>query len=461
MTMQDNDKHYFLFAPLKALSAAETRHSARWIARSLVWLFLLLLLLLSITPWQQNIRGVGRVIAYMPSERQQFVSAPVEGRITKWLIKEGAQVKQGDVLAELLDNDPLLVERLQSEQQALLARQIAVENRVETFREQVRMSERARPQALSAAQSRINMAQERQKAAHQAVIANKAANQTSRKNLDRQAQLQSKGLASTRTLELTQLEMAQRDAEVARSQATLEAAKNEVDALQADWQKLVADSAASIEKARADLNKTIEDQNYIKTDLLKLETRLARQKNLTVTAPRDGTVLRLLANPNAEMIKAGQAIAILIPHTEQRAVELWIDGNDLPLIVTESRVRLQFEGYPSIQFGGWPEFSVGSFAGKVALIDSTDDGKGHFRILVTPDVNEIAWPNERFLRQGVRTNGWVLLGKVTLGYELWRIFNNFPLLVLPEHNLTQDSKDSKSKDSDKSYDASAEKKDDK
>ena len=40
----------------------------------------------------------------------------------------------------------------------------------------------------------------------------------------------------------------------------------------------------------------------------------------------------------------------------------------------------------------------------------------------------------RFLRQGVRVNGWVLLSQVTLGYELWRIFNGFPMLILPELN---------------------------
>jgi membrane fusion protein, adhesin transport system len=163
-----------------------------------------------------------------------------------------------------------------------------------------------------------------------------------------------------------------------------------------------------------------------------LQTRLARQQTQTVTAPRDGIVLRLLANPGAEMVKPGQGLAIFVPDTEERAVELWVDGNDLPLIVTDSRVRLQFEGYPAIQFGGWPEFSVGSFGGRVALIDATDDGKGHFRVLVRPDPNDITWPSTRFLRQGVRVNGWVLLGQVTLGYELWRIFNGFPPLILPE-----------------------------
>lgn len=356
---------------------------------------------------------------------------------------------QGEVIAELLDNDPLLLQRLANERQALLDRQSAVENRVETFREQLRMDELSRPQALAAAESRLEMGKQRQKAAAQALDAARAARQTASLNLNRQQQLQQKGLASRRTLELAELDMAQRSADSERAQATLIAAKDEINALTADRQKLLADTAASVEKARAELNKAIEDQNYVRADLLKLETRLARQQTQTIAAPRDGTVLRLLANPNAELVKAGQALAILVPDTEQRAVELWVDGNDLPLIVTGSHVRLQFEGYPAIQFGGWPEFSVGSFGGRVLLIDATDDGKGHFRILVGPDPDDIPWPDTRFLRQGVRVNGWILLGRVTLGYEMWRIFNGFPPLVLPEPEVKDTGKDDgKKSDSD-------------
>jgi hypothetical protein len=77
----------------------------------------------------------------------------------------------------------------------------------------------------------------------------------------------------------------------------------------------------------------------------------------------------------------------------------------------------------------------------VVLIDATDDGKGHFRILVMHDPDDIAWPDPRFLRQGVRVNGWILLGQVTLGYELWRIFNGFPPLVLPEPEVKESVKD--------------------
>ena len=71
---------------------------------------------------------------------------------------------------------------------------------------------------------------------------------------------------------------------------------------------------------------------------------------------------------------------------------------------------------------------------------ATDDGKGKFRVLVLPDETTQEWPNERFLRQGVRANGWVLLDRVPLWYEIWRNMNGFPPVV-----STEEPKDDKSK----------------
>lgn len=62
----------------------------------------------------------------------------------------------------------------------------------------------------------------------------------------------------------------------------------------------------------------------------------------------------------------------------------------------------------------------------MAVVDATDNGQGLFRILVVPDETDQDWPSERYLRQGVRANGWVLLNQVTLGFELWRKLNGFP-----------------------------------
>jgi hypothetical protein len=72
---------------------------------------------------------------------------------------------------------------------------------------------------------------------------------------------------------------------------------------------------------------------------------------------------------------------------------------------------------------------VGTFGGQVAAVDAADDGQGRFRILVVPDQQDQPWPTAQILRQGARSNGWVLLDQVPLGYELWRRINGFPQTV--------------------------------
>jgi hypothetical protein len=47
---------------------------------------------------------------------------------------------------------------------------------------------------------------------------------------------------------------------------------------------------------------------------------------------------------------------------------------------------------------------------------------------VRPD-GEVEWPSDRYLRQGVRANGWVMLNQVPLGYEIWRQLNGFPATI--------------------------------
>ncbi|MFM7149326.1 MAG: toxin secretion protein, partial [Gemmataceae bacterium] len=56
-------------------------------------------------------------------------------------------------------------------------------------------------------------------------------------------------------------------------------------------------------------------------------------------------------------------------------------------------------------------------------------GKGRFRILVQQDPDGEPWPSNFSLRQGTRAQGWVLLDRVSIGYELWRRFNGFSPVV--------------------------------
>jgi hypothetical protein len=88
-------------------------------------------------------------------------------------------------------------------------------------------------------------------------------------------------------------------------------------------------------------------------------------------------------------------------------------------------VRIQFEGWPAVFFSGWPTVGFGTYGGRVAVVDAQVGDRGKFRALVVPHGTD-PWPEERYLRQGARAQGWVLLDTVSLGYELWRRFNAFP-----------------------------------
>ena len=181
----------------------------------------------------------------------------------------------------------------------------------------------------------------------------------------------------------------------------------------------------SLEQANLEYTKFLVDEANASAELARMDVRLARQMTQSVKSPIAGTILRVISGQGAQFVKAGQVLATIVPETDSRAVELWIDGNDVPLLREGAEVRLQFEGWPAIQFSGWPGAAYGTYGGRISLIDASDSGNGKFRVVLVPLEDE-PWPDSNYLRQGVRALGWVLLNRVTLGYELWRRFNGFP-----------------------------------
>lgn len=94
-----------------------------------------------------------------------------------------------------------------------------------------------------------------------------------------------------------------------------------------------------------------------------------------------------------------------------------------------------------MQMIGWPQLAIGTFGGEVVFVDATDDGMGKFRVVIGPSDDQVdrgdgkgtvavGWPDRnRWLRQGVRANAWVMLDQVPLWFELWRQMNGFPPLM--------------------------------
>jgi len=395
----------------------------------------LVTLALAVVPWQQSSTGTGRVIAYAPVERQQAVEAPVEGRVTTWHVREGDHVEAGDPVCELSDNDPDILSRLRQERDAQVARVAASAARRDSIDARVGSLGLSRDASVMAADQRVRMAKERTRGQERALEAAKQGLATSQLNLDRQRSLLEGGLTSRRSLELAELEQVRTRTEVERAEAAVRSAQIEESALTSDLGKVRNDVAASMDDARASRASVEADIAAANGELARIEVRLARQGAQAIKAPRAGVVLRVLARTGGEMVKPGDPLAILVPDATDRAVELWADGNDVPLMTPGRKVRVQFEGWPAVQFAGWPEAAIGTFAGTVAFVDAAaDDGKGKFRVVVIPDE---PWPAPRFLRQGTRVNGWIFLNRVRLGYEVWRQLNGFPAVV-PTKDMLSD-----------------------
>jgi len=433
-------------AVLPALQLARTPRLARRLYRALLVTFLLLPLVLLFVPWTQTVHGTGRAIAFNPVERPQYVVSPIEGRIKKWYVVEGDRVKAGQRIVEMVDNDPHLIERLLDEERAVSARLTAAEQRVRDIEARIHNLENSRTLAIIIQNSLLQQEQNRLRTFEFELIGLEAEQLSMQQNYDRTKSLvegKIGGLASIRDLEVAQQNLNTAKAKVEAGKARIALSKEAVNAAEKSLEKVDADTAAMVNLEKAGKQTALAEVENMRREKLNIEMRIARQRAQYVDAPVDGTIFRLLAAAEAGgiLVRPGERLAILVPDIKANltagdypgiVAELQIDGNDLPLVRKGDKVRLQFEGWPAVQFVGWPAVAVGTFGGRVYLVDQTSDEKGNFRILVEPDPDDQPWPDERYLRQGVRAQGWVLLNRVSLGWELWRNLNAFPPVREPQ-----------------------------
>lgn len=445
-------------AVLPSLRLARSSRLARKFGRLLAIMLVLAAIATLFAPWQQSVTGNGNVVAYAPLERQMVVEAPIKGRIVDWGagIVENAHVKKDQVILEIQDIDPNYLSRLKDQEASgrrqLIAAQeslAAGRRRVDAALASIAPSE-ARVRAYRVVQNEIVAAADQYvKSAEQKVNAETRALDEAQAGFSqaqadhlRQKALFEKDIASELKFQQAEQKYLEAKAKVGKAEAYVASAKNELEAKRRERSAKERKAQVDIEYAQTELNKANAEVAKAQSDvakaesevakaeqsLAKLETAVSRQQQV-VTAPRDGVVLKLLANQGTEMVKAGDPLCIIVPDTTDRAVQVWLDGNDAPLVEPGRHVRLQFEGWPAVQFAGWPSVAVGTFGGEVISVDSTDNGKGKFRVLVGPTSDSSDWPSDRYLKQGVRANGWVLLDEVGLGYELWRRLNGFPPVV--------------------------------
>ncbi len=411
---------------LTAFRLVPPARSAKRMAAVMLLILVLLAAAFTLVPWVQTVSGQGRVIAFGPSDRSQDLESPLSGRVLRWLVTEGDDIEAGQALVEIADNDPKFTERLISQRDALVSKIEAQGEQLNAMESQIASLTSLRASAIEAQEAYVDQSVQKLRAAEQKLLAAEKQRQAAVLQRDRILRLAAEGLASQRDSDLAGVSAQKADADWQTARADVAAARRGVDAARVLRIQKASETDAKIQDIRSKMEKVRGEREDARGKLAEQEIKIARMGNRIVVAPRSGRLFKILAFEGPAQVKLGDSLAVIVPHTARRAVELWLDGNDAAWVGPDREVRLQFEGWPAIQFAGWPGASVGTFGGIVTFIDATDDGKGNFRILVEPKDDDAPWPDASRLRQGVRTKGWVLLDTVTLGFEAWRRLNGFP-----------------------------------
>ncbi len=377
------------------------------------------LVLAMLLPWQQFVEGKGEVTAFSPSDRPQVVPTTIGGRIVEWYVQEGQTVKAGDPIlriAEVKDDylDPRTIDRYNEQ---LSGKSSAVGAKREKARQlglQIGLLEQNL--RLGEQKARTKVAQ--YEAEVRASVLDSA---TSLTQLQRQQTLFDQELTRLTDLENARVRYQNTIARLQEKRQALQAAQIELNAVAVEYGEKIA-------KARSDQSSTLAEVGEGTADVAKLRQNVQnleiRNGFYVIRAPQNGTVIRAARAGIGEQLKEGETVITIMPADALQAVALLVKPMDVPLLSVGRRVRLQFDGWPALQFAGWPSVSVGTFGGTIAVIDRVPGPNGNFRVLVTPDSTDEAWPRQ--LRLGSGVLGWAMLDEVRVGFEIWRRINGFP-----------------------------------
>ena len=421
--------------PLQSWENAQLPKGWRFSSRVPVSLVLLFLLIIIFVPWTQTVTVTGQMSAYTPHERPQDVEAQITGRIKKWHALEGDQVREGDLILELEDNDPNFMspdllafldqrkEALEKTKRAALARVDQLDKRISEMRNLVKA-------AVPSAEARVVEAGSKVRQAHQQVEAAKIAAITAALNLERHKQLLKRGLVSQRELELAVQTDTASQADLEGAQANLRAAEEAMKSLGFGRDQVSAEMLQRLLDAEATRDASVAEAAKVADQLADVSLRRsnAEQRRLAgrILAPIDGTVVKMAKVGAGETVRQGDTLVRLSPTSTDKAIEMTADGLDAPLLNVGRKVKILFYGIPAIPLPAWPELMAGTYNGVIKVIDQVDDGKGNYRFWVVPDLDDRSWPEQSHVRQGTKVMGWVILNRVPLWYELWRRFNLFP-----------------------------------
>jgi len=408
------------------------KSNSRTLNKIIVFFFILGLLILFL-PWTQNISGSGAVTTLKPNQRPQSIQSVISGRIENWYVQEGDFVNKGDTIlfiSEIKEDymDPNLVENTQKQVQAKKMSLESYGSKVSTLSNQIQSIESERGLKFEQAQNKIKQSLLKIKSDSMDLVAVKTQLKIANTQFDRAMQLNKEGLKQLTDVEEKRLKLQEVEAKIITQENKFLSSKNEYINAKVETNRINAEYAEKMSKAQSDQYTALSNQFDTEAQVNKLENQYAnysiRNGMYYIKAPQSGYVNRVLQAGIGQTVKEGTPIVSIMPAVFDIAVETYIDPIDLPLVHRGEKIRVWFDGWPTIVFSGWPDVSYGTFGGKIVAIENFISDNGKYRMLIAPDKEAEPWPKEISIGSGAETIA--LLDTVPIWFEIWRILNGFP-----------------------------------
>jgi multidrug resistance efflux pump len=420
------------FSGAKSLETTLPKRESKKRLKILMWVIVVFFLMLFL-PWTQNIRSKGLVTALRPDQRPQTIHSIISGRIEKWYVAEGDYVAAGDTIlriSEIKDEyfDPLLLPRTQQQVDAKASAAESYGEKVGALENQISALEQNNILKLQQARNNLKIAELKVQSDSMELVQAKVNYDIGKYQFDRAEQLLKEGLISVTTMEGRKLKFQEVQAKLIGSENKFLSSKNEFITSRIDLSAIDNEFKDKVAKAQSDKFTALSSQFDAEATVTKLENQYSnyeqRAQYRYILAPQNGYIAKAIQVGIGETIKEGAEIVNIVPADAELAVEMYVQPVDLPLVKPGNKVRFIFDGWPAIVFSGWPQLSNGTFGGVVIAIDQFAGPTNQYRVLVTEDPEEEAWPD--LLRMGSGAEGIALFNDVPVWYEIWRQLNGFP-----------------------------------
>jgi multidrug resistance efflux pump len=384
-------------------------------------------------PWTQNISGSGSVTTLKPNQRPQSIQSVISGRIENWYVQEGDFVNAGDTIlfiSEIKEDymDPNLVANTKKQVNAKKMSLESYGSKVTTLSSQIQSIEREKSLKLEQALNKIEQSLLKIKSDSMDLVAVKTQLKIANTQFNRSVVLNNEGLKPLTDVEEKRLKLQEVEAKIITQQNKFLTSKNEYINAKVETNRIDAEYAEKVSKAQSDQYTALSNQFDTEAQVNKLENQYVnysiRNGMYYIKAPQSGYVNRVLQAGIGQTVKEGTPIVSIMPAQYDIAVETYVDPIDLPLINKGEKVRIWFDGWPTIVFSGWPDISYGTFGGKIVAIETFISTNGKYRVLIAPDKEEDPWPKKISVGSGAKTIA--LLDTVPIWFEVWRVLNGFP-----------------------------------